>query len=157
MSIFDKLTSPEAKAFAAQVEQPFLQLPHLPAGIVNFLVSIAPYMAVLFGILTIVTVPFSALAMGLSLLTLNPVAALGLLVGAVINLASAVIMLMAYKPLKAKQMTGWYYMFWVQILSVAASILMAIDSGAAGIVGSIIGILIGLYVTYEMKRGYSEV
>lgn len=162
-----KLTEPEAMKFIAQVEGPFKQLPHLPDGITKFLADIAPWLALISGIFSVLailtlgpillgaTAVLGTLSMmgGSYYAGMNPIWTLVSLIGA---LASAVLMLSAFGPLKRKELTGWVYMFWSNILGIAVNVV-GIAFAASSIVGAIIGALIGLYILFEVKKWFGPV
>jgi len=152
-SIFDRLTDRQSMDLIAKMEDAFKSLPHLPKGLVEFLVKIAPWLTIIFAIIIVVFGPLGALAALISLLALNPVFALVSLVTMVIAILTAILYFMAFKPLQARALKGWIYLFWAEMLSVVSAVL-GLLSGSFSI-GTIIGILIGFYVLFEMKPFYS--
>ncbi|MBI3341658.1 hypothetical protein HY024_00890 [Candidatus Curtissbacteria bacterium] len=141
---------------AKTMEGWFKQLPSLPASAVDVLVNIAPWIALVFGILGVLSglagfgllTAFSPLAMmgGVNGYGLGFIAAIGLIVSSVLELA-------AFPGLKARKMSGWNLLFWSEIVSVVASVV-GLVTGGAGIVGSVIGALIGLYLLFQIKPKY---
>lgn len=126
------------------------KLPALPPKAVDVLVSIAPWIALIFGILGVL----SGLA-GFGLLTaFSPVAMMGGVSGyglgyvsAIILLASSVLMLVAFPGLKKRSGAGWNWLFWSEVVSIVGSLLTIS-------IGSVVGGLIGLYILFQMKPRY---
>src|SRR5258708_13686995 len=116
--MFDMLTDKDAMTFIGKVEEPFKSLPHLPKGIVEFLVKIAPWFALLGAILSLFMGPLWGLVTVLSLFTLNPMAALLILIAGLLTLVNAVLLFMAFTPLKNHEMKGWVYIFWSEVISI---------------------------------------
>jgi hypothetical protein len=155
--MLEQLTSPQAMKLIAQVEQPFKGLPHLPKGLVDFLVGIAPWLVGLGGVLSIIG--------GLSLLgntsgmqsnmwmQLAGISPAYFLLSGVISLVSGALMLMAFKPLKNKELKGWVYMFWLELINVV-QMAVGVAFGASSIVGMVIGLAIGFYILFELKPSY---
>lgn len=154
MAMFDKLTSNEAKNFIASVQQPFSSLPHLPQGFINFAVGIAPIASLIVAVLLVIA-GLAQIAGGLGLLAFSPLSGVVVLVSAAISFVTAMLLFQAQKPLKDKSMVGWMYLFWVEIASGAQAVLSIISGDGRGIVMSLIGFAIGLYVVFEMKKEYT--
>lgn len=133
----------------------FKQAPHLPENIREILVKIAPWLALIFGILGVVG-GLSALALSLGL---SPLVALGgevqtgvgLIIASALGLASSILTLMAYPKLAKHQYSGWMLLFWSELVSVV-SVLLTLTTN--GIVGAILGVLLGFYLLFEIKSYY---
>jgi hypothetical protein len=128
----------------------FKKAPHLPANVREILVKIAPWIALVFGILGVIA--------GLGAVGISPVAAIGgvgnsvfLIVSGVLTIVSSVLMLMAFPKLQKHQYGGWRLLFWSEIVSVVASLL---GITAASILGAVIGALIGFYILFEIRSYY---
>ncbi|MCL4397997.1 hypothetical protein M1403_03145 [Patescibacteria group bacterium] len=130
----------------------FAKLPNLPANVREILVKIAPWLALIFGILGILgsiaatgfltaLSPFIALGGGVGL-------AAGSIVGAVLALGSSVLMVMAFPGLRDRKMSGWKLLFGSELVSVIASVV------ALNLIGAIVGALIGFYLLYQVKSYY---
>lgn len=154
-----QLTNKPAQDFANQVGEPFQKAPHLPQGILDFLVGIAHWLVGLGGALTLLgALQTLMVAIGISqaghffdlFVVINPVY---WWISSLISLASGALMLMAFKPLQNREFTGWMYLFWVQMLMIAEMLVGVIFVGSS-IVGLVIGTLIGLYMLYEFKPYY---
>lgn len=128
------------------LEGVFKQAPHLPANIREILVNIAPWIALIFGILGIIA--------GLGLVGVSPLALFGgvrasvtVLASGVLTLISSVLMLLAYPKLRKRDYAGWMWLFWSELLSAVAA-LFSLS------VGSVLGVILGFYLLFEMKSYY---
>ncbi len=154
--MFDKLTNKDAMEFIAKVEEPFKNFPHLPKNIIEILVGFAPWFALLGAILGLLFGPVIALLSVFSLLSLNPLVVLFTVVAAILSIVDTILLFMAYTPLKNHQLKGWVYVFWAEMANFVVSILGIFTGSAASAVGSVIGLLIALYVLFEIKSVYKD-
>ena len=140
----------DSKMLQSTLEGWFKKLPALPSSAVDVLVMIAPWIALVFGVLGIL----GGLA-GLGLMSaFAPFAVMGrvggyglAMVASVGWLISSVLMLVAFPGLKAGKLGGWNWLFWSEVVSVVASVV-AIS------IGSVIGALIGFYLLFQIKPRY---
>lgn len=133
----------------------FKGLPKLPAGIIDFLVMIAPWFALVFGILGVLGTISALGVMGMTLPYANMYGGVdtGINYIAVIGgLISSVLTLLAFPGLKALKMNGWMMLFWSQVVGIVTTVL-GILIGAINI-GGIIGALIGFYILFQVKHRY---
>jgi len=139
----------------------FAKTPHLPANIRETLASIAPWAALIFGIMGVLGI-FSILSF-LPMLTSMPfvgMAGLGklypmIIVATLIGGLAAVLDLLAFKPLKARKKKGWSLIFYGNTLS-ALSAILNIIFGYSGNFGGIITVLIGFWLLFEVRDLYRE-
>lgn len=132
------------------LEDIFKKFPPLPEGARDTLFKIAPWLALIFGILGLL----AALG-GLGLLTaFAPFAVIGATKGyglayvSAIGLAiSSVMMLIAYPGLKAGKIGGWNMLFYSEIVNIVASVV-----GVS--VGSVIMATIAFYLLFQIKSKY---
>ena len=133
----------------------YAKLPALPKGANDFIVSIAPWLALVFGVLAIL----SGIAAFGFLSVLSPFAAVagatqyaftGLLAALVLVVQGAV-ELLAFPSLKSRKVRGWNLMFLSLLLSVVSSVFYL---SVFGVVQSLIGLLIGYYFLYQVKSYY---
>ena len=133
----------------------YVKFPALPKGLNDFIVSVAPWLALIFGILAVlagvsafgatsVMSPFAAVA-GVGRY------ALAAIISTVVLLVQGVIELLAFSPLKARKVKGWNLMFYSLILSFVSSI---ITLNVSSVLSSLIGALIGYYFLYQIKSYY---
>ncbi|MFH1561401.1 MAG: hypothetical protein ABID04_02365 [Patescibacteria group bacterium] len=145
----------EVKKVIDELEKLFSKLPHLPKGLVNFLVSVLPWLALLGGLFSV--------AGSLSLIAgnhmaqfvtswsgINPVY---FRVAGVFQLLTGVLLFLAFKPLKSKDFAGWMYLFWVMVLGLVSSVTGFLFS-AGSVVSLVIGLAIQLYFLFELKPEY---
>jgi hypothetical protein len=133
----------------------YIKLPALPKGINEFIVSISPWLALIFGILAVLA---GISAFG-TLSVVSPFAAIAgvhgyaitAIIAAIILLAQGVVELMAFAPLKGGKVKGWNLLYYSLILSVVSSI---ITLNVSNVISSIIGALIGYYFLYQIKSYY---
>lgn len=154
------LTSKKVTDIIAQLEGPFKNRPHLPKGIVDFLVMIAPWLAGIGGVLGIFS-GLNLLSSGLGFGVNPAMQILGLspmyfLISGVFQLAIAGILLLAFRPLQSRQKTGWILMFWTIGLNVLQNIVgaMLAYTMIASLLVIAVGVIIGLYILFEMKSAY---
>ena len=129
----------------------FKQAPHLPENIREVIVQIAPWVALILGILGV----FGSLSALLLVLGLSPLMALagGMQSGVsavllvLVGLVQSVITLMAFPKLQKNQYSGWMLLFWSELIGVVAAVL------SLSIV-TILGIIIGFYLLFEVKSYY---
>lgn len=133
----------------------YAKLPALPKGATEFIVSIAPWLALVFGVLAIL----SGIAAFGFLSVLSPFAAVagatqyaftGLLAALVLVVQGAV-ELLAFPSLKSRKVRGWNLMFLSLLLMVVSSVFYL---SVFGVVQSLIGLLIGYYFLYQVKSYY---
>jgi hypothetical protein len=124
----------------------FKGLPHLPENVREVLVKIAPWLALIFGILGVIGGVLAILASPVAMLGGVRSSATVFLTGA-LTTAASILMLLAYPKLQKRAYAGWVYMFWSEALNVIYAIVSVSF-------GSVLGILIGLYVLFEIKQHY---
>lgn len=133
------------------VEDWFKKLPNLPKNIQEVIVTITPWIALIFGILGVL----GGVA-GLGILTaFSPVLVLGGsaystgtgIISVILGLASAALLLMAFSGTKAKKLKGWNFLFWSEAVNVVAALI-------AFSVGGVVFSLIGFYLIFQIKSYY---
>ena len=133
----------------------YAKLPSLPKGLNDFIVSVAPWLALVFGVLAIL----SGIAAFGFLSVLSPFAAVagatqyaltGLL-AALVLIVQGVVEILAFPSLKSRKVRGWNLIFLSLLLMVVSSIFYL---NIFGIVQSLIGVLIGYYFLYQIKSYY---
>lgn len=140
----------ELEKLIAPMEEAFAKLPPLPKGVKDFIVTILPWLALIFGLLGVLV----ALA-ALGILTfLAPLAAIGnvnqttaLTIGLILGMISSVVTLVSFPGLLSKKITGWNLIF----LSVVVGVISSIE--AIFIVGIIVS-LIEFYILFQIKSYY---
>jgi len=149
------LMSKDAMDFIAKIEDAFKSLPHLPKGFNEFLVKIAPWLAIIGAILSVLAVPALLGVMTLVAFTLSPLTEVALVIDLVAVIADAVLLFMAFGPLKNRELKGWVFLFWSSVLGIISTAASVIDSHGGGVVPAIIVLLIRWYILFEMKPFYT--
>ncbi|MGA2967813.1 MAG: hypothetical protein ABSD69_01390 [Candidatus Levyibacteriota bacterium] len=145
----------KTKELLKPLKEVYAKAPALPKSATDFLVSIAPWLALIFGVLAIlagvgglgVFTAFSPLAYmyagsGLSIL---------LLVSAAIAIVEGVIMVLAFMPLKARKIRGWNLLVWGEGLAILSSI---VSLRVGDIVWAIVGAAIAFYILFQIEPNY---
>lgn len=135
-----QLTDKKAQSFADQIGNVFKGTPHLPQGIVDFLVKIAPWLVVLGGVVNVLSGLSAVLGgdsygrMAYRMLGVNSTY---FMISGVFAIVLGALYLMAFSPLKEKKMEGWMYMFWAEMLAVVKSVFVIFFVGS-GWVSSVV-------------------
>lgn len=141
----------QTKQLSKPLEDLFAKAPALPASARDFLVSLAPWISLIFGVL-LVLVSLGGLGIGSFLAPFAMYAGVGnamfLMVASIIGLVQGVVMVLAFAPLKKRALAGWNWWFWAEVLSVVASVIRF------DLVGAVIGALIGFYILFQVKSSY---
>ena len=135
----------------------FAKAPHLPPQARAFLVSIAPWLALLGGVLGILGI-FPIIG-GMFMATSMPFAQMMggwysmMVITTLIMGIAAVLDLLAVKPLLAHKKSGWNLLFYSATLSVLSSIVSLVF-GSSGFLSGLIGALIGYWLLFEIREMY---
>lgn len=140
-----------SQSIITTVEEWFKKLPDLPKNIQEVIVTITPWIALIFGILGVL----GGIA-GLGILTaFSPALVLGGspssagmgIVSVILGLASSVLLLMAFPGTKDRKLKGWNFLFWSEAVSIVAAVI-------AFSVGGVVFALIGFYLIFQIKSYY---
>lgn len=151
----------------------FVKSPALPTGGKEFLVSIAPWLALIFGVLGLIFGAMGLLAvLGIAALGMGTVGVAGSYGGmpaagayaahiagfsflAVVALAfallGALLQVLAFPGLKARKEKGWNLMLYVVLLSLVGSVL---SLNVLSVVWAVVWFLIAYYFLYQVKSYY---
>lgn len=133
----------------------YAKVPALPKGVNDFIVSIAPWLALIFGVLAILSgvaaFGFLSAFSGLAMAAGVGGYALTAILASVVLLAQGVIDLLAFSPLKARKQRGWDLMFLGVVLSVVSSV---VSLHVGSVIGGLIGGAISYYFLYQVKSYY---
>lgn len=140
------------------VDEPLSKLPKLPKGFRDFIVSIAPWVVLIAGLVEL----FGSLQFFLGskrflsfLESFMPaVNSNYLTVLHVFAIIFGILYLLAFTPLKARKMVGWRLLLLTFWLSIIESLVSLLVFGAGGVFGVILSLLIGLYILYQIKPVY---
>lgn len=137
----------DEKKIIASLQDFFAKAPHLPTKWREVIVTVAPWLALVFGILGILG--------SISALGLSPVAAIGgvrsgfeMFVVGIAGILSSVLGLLAFPKLRVRAYQGWRFLFFAQVINVISSVL------TLDLVGAALSFLIGFYFLYEVKSHY---
>jgi hypothetical protein len=133
------------------MEDWFSKLPALPKNVNEVIVKITPWIALIFGVLGILS---SIALFGISTVA-APFLAMGGYAGqtgggmiaAILALVSSVLMVAAFPGTNKRKLSGWTLLFYSEIVSVIASVVMLS-------VGGLVGNLIGFYILFQIKSYY---
>ena len=152
-------------AFVQQIDTKlvpvFAGLPHIPASVRNFLVSIAPWVSVISGALGVLGIA-AALNVGLftnmmfgGFVMMHGFAVLGplMILSLIANGIGAVLELLAFTPLSRQHKSGWDLVFASSLLSVLSLVFVLLMSSAS-LVGGLIGLFIRFWLLYEVRSSY---
>ncbi len=144
-----------AGALEALLTPIFSGLPHIPEGGRKVISDIIPWLSVIFGVLALIAL----LGSGMLGIVLSPLAVLGggfrgiiLLLTLVLGIISAVLSILAFKPLQGMKKTGWDYSFYALTVSAISSVLSIV--GMMNGLGNVVGIFIGAYLLFEIRERY---
>lgn len=137
------------------LEQPYSKAPVLPANAKEFIVSVAPWLSLIFGVLLVLTgvgglgwfsafSPLTTMYAGVGNTTL-------LLVASILIIAQGAVMIMAFSPLKARRKRGWNLWVWTELLAVLSSVL---SLSIGSIVWAIIGAAVAFYFLFQVRSYY---
>lgn len=139
------------------------KLPALPPKGVDILVMIVPWLALIFGLLGVLSAVAGLSAfVGLSFLALPMMGASAAVVGpiAMLSLAllavSSVLELMAFSGLKKEKAVGWKWFFYsmlVGVVGTVASVVAAVSLGGFPVWG-IVWTLVSFYLLFQIKPRY---
>ncbi|MBI2420940.1 MAG: hypothetical protein HYV38_02560 [Candidatus Levybacteria bacterium] len=137
------------------LENLYAKAPALPVGAREFIVSVTPWLSLIFGVLTVLA---SLSAFGISAIS-SPLLALGgtspvmLMLIAVFGLVEGVLMVVAFPSLRKKLLKGWNLIFLVELISIVDSIFSF--NPAAFIVDLIVAAIV-FYFLFQIKPYYKK-
>jgi Na+/H+ antiporter NhaC len=153
---FAQQTEKKMAALESRLAPFFEKAPHLPHGGRKTLVDIAPWLALIFGILGIFTIlsggsfvsmlSFSFFGYGFGQFSM--------LISLAAGLIASVLELLAYQPLLKREKKGWNYLFYAIVISAAAAVFSLIVGYGYGMGGQLLGTLVGLWLLFEIRGEY---
>ncbi len=134
----------------------FSTLPHLPQNARQTISSIAPWFALIFGVIGLLgIVSTGAIASILSFSFFgNGLMQLSWTISILAAIFAAVFQILAYQPLTKKQKKGWNYLFYGTVLTAVAALVELIFGYGSGAAQTIIGSFIGLWLLFEIRSSY---
>ena len=140
------------------LDEYYAKAPVLPTNAKELLVSFAPWLTLIAGVLALLSGVslFGLLGLATSIAPYAVAAGFGgyaipAIVSLLVVLVTGVIYLLAFAPLKAKKVKGWNLLLYAMLLYVLSSVVRL---SVFGIVEAIIGFLIGYYFLYQVKSYY---
>lgn len=147
-------------AIVKPLEQLYSKAPALPTNWKEGLVKVSPWLALVFGILSLLTGVLGVLGAGaVSLYAPLAGAAGGILaiwiwVAVVLLFVEGVVLLLAYPSLKNRLMKGWNLLFLLELVWLVSRVIDVLTLNVSGIVGAVIGAVIGFYFLFQIKSYY---
>lgn len=154
-SIDQFIQKPLALKVLESANKIFSKLPRSPKIIGKILIFLAPWMALISGVLGIVAGPLASILSLLSFVTLQPLIIIDYVSISIIMIINTFIMFKAFKPLRDKDMRGWIYLFWSNMLWLVSGIIDTL-LGKQGLLSLVISNLIGFYLLFEMKKAMAD-
>lgn len=129
----------------------FSKLPPLPGNWRDVIVTITPWLALIFGVIGVLgslaavgvltfLAPFVILGGGIGV-------AGGGIIGAVLSLVASILLVLAFPGTRDRKMSGWTLLFWSEVVSFVSGVIAISAAGA-------IGALIGFYILFQIKSHY---
>lgn len=141
----------QVKQLSKPLEDVFAKAPALPSSARELLVSVAPWISLIFGVL-LVLVSLGGLGIGSVLAPFALYAGVGntmfLLVASLLGIVQGVVMVLAFAPLKKRAVAGWNWWFWAEVVSVVAAVV------SFNWLGAVINAVIGFYILFQVKSYY---
>lgn len=134
------------------MEEWFAKFPAIPKNGRDVLAKIAPWLALIFGILGIL-VGISGLGIFTMLSPFAYMGGAGAMYGtgflsALIYLVGSILLLASYPGLKARKYNGWKLLFWSEAVNLVGGLV------SLAIVSAVIGALIGFYLLFQIRSYY---
>jgi hypothetical protein len=145
----------KTKELLKPLAQAYAKAPALPTNAKDFLVTVAPWAALIFGALVLV-----GSIGGLGLFTVfSPLAYLYagagyttfLLISAVVGIVEGVILLLAFIPLRKRKLRGWNLLVWSEVLAIVGS---AVSLNVGSVVWAIVVAAIAFYFLFQVEAYY---
>jgi len=141
-----------------KMDEFFFKLPHLPKKLRLFINKLVPWLALLGGIISSITVVLSLLLTLLSVIALDLSLILTMVGSFLLVLLNALFLIRAFKPLRNNDAVGWIYLFWANVLgavNTTINIFIGDISGIGQILLTIFLTLVGFYLLFEIGSFYA--
>lgn len=154
-----------AEGFEAKLEPFFAKFPHIPEGGRKVLVDIAPWLAIIFGILGISTLIGTGALMTIFAIPTLLTGGVWVITGfitAIIGLITVIFQIMAFDPLEKHLKKGWNYLFYGVLLGALSTIISVVGglatmytaSAVSSLVGGALAFLVGGWLLFEIRSHY---
>ncbi len=137
------------------MEPLFAKFPHVPENGRKTLASIAPWLALIFGVLGVfamVTLGFFSLLFSPFILLSGGGAGLLMFVAMAVGLIGSILDLLAFGPLRSRRKKGWNYLFYGSILGAVSTILGVLLGDSS--IASLLFAVVGLWLLFEIRPQY---
>ncbi len=154
--IISVFSHPMLKKLDSELLKIFENTPHLPKKVTDILVKIAPYLILISGLFLVSGGLRSIFGFKNFYNVLNlwsNIPSTYFYVIGLLQIVAGFISIVAYQPLKDKKMEGWLALLGLTILELLMNIISVIFLNS-GIFGLLLGLLISLYVLYELRSDY---
>ena len=147
-------------AIVKPLEELYSKAPVLPTNWKESLVKVSPWLALVFGVLSLLTGLLGVLGAGaVSLYAPLAGAAGGILaiwiwVSVVLLFVEGVVLLLAYPSLKKRLLKGWNLLFLLELVWLVSRVIDVLTFNISGIVGAVIGAVVGFYFLFQIKSYY---
>lgn len=147
-------------AIVKPLEELYSKAPALPTNWKESLVKVSPWLALVFGVLSLLTGLLGVLGAGaVSLYAPLAGAAGGILavwiwVSVVLLFVEGVVLLLAYPSLKKRLLKGWNLLFLLELVWLVSRVIDVLTLNVSGIVGAVIGAVVGFYFLFQIKSYY---
>lgn len=153
----------------AWLEPFFAKFPHIPENGRKVITDIAPWIALVFGVLGLLGLLTAGSLMTLFAIPLLLTGGVWVIIGFIttlLGLAAVILQLLAFNPLKARMKKGWNYLFYGLLLGVLSTIISVVGSamsastmysnmhGTSSLVSGGISFLIGGWLLFEIRSQY---
>lgn len=137
-----------------EIEKTFVEfnetVPKLPANVLDIIVKVVPYLALIGGILGLwATVSalgmFGAVSM---IVPINVTTPALFYIGLLFGVAASILDLVAFPKLQTNSKIGWDYLYYGAVLSFVQSVL------SLNFIGAILGSLISMYLLFQIRHYY---
>ena len=140
-------------AFIGRLDRFFIKLPHLPRRARLLISKIVPFLALAFGIIGLLASLITGFFLVLALLAWDTVILGELSLSFGLVLLDTLLLLKAFKPLRAGNAVGWIYLFWAQSLEVLSFISRMVNGESNWWLGSLT-LVLGYYLLFEIGQFY---
>lgn len=154
-----KLHVKQADALLVSLENAYKAAPKLPKEFTDFVVAVTPWLAVISGVLLLISMVLftlvSVLVTIFALLGGAPLTAVAMLVTLGAWIISGILLVMAFKPLQKRELVGWKMLAYVELLVLLVFFVNLIFRGA--LYNAVLGVIacaVGFYFLFQTKHYY---
>jgi len=154
----DRLSDDKAMNLINKIGDIFKSFPALPSNLLDFIIKIAPYLALLSAVLTIIGGPLVGLLGTLaSIATFNPLFLVWTLLTLVLMIIQAGLLFMAFSPLKEREMKGWIYLFWSEVIGLLQMVVNLLNNQSGSLLFGVFFAALWFYILFQMRPKYGPI